>query len=403
MKSTSLKKKRVLVLTSIYPADDVPKEWTPVVHYFTREWVKMGAEVRVINYVSRFPLIAYWIARLFKERISSKEGFVIENKPLKKRSYELEGVNVFRVPLWKVKPHGGFFKKEINKAVHSSIDYCRINNFIPDVLVSHWENPSVLIMAELKKQFNCRTVYIAHGSNHFNAYGDRADECLKSIDLIGYRSTYIKNRFETAPKYIKPSFMCYSGIPSKYVDEKHRKLITGISRFIYVGTLIERKYPTAIVTALKQSFGENDYSMAYIGQGEESERIKEVASKLGVESKVHLLGRLERDEVVRKMDESDVFIMISRNEAFGLVYLEAMACGCITIASRKEGFDGIIQDGVNGFLCAAGDSDELAYIIKKIRKMPINELQKISDAAVKTACELTDEKAAAYYLNQITQ
>ena len=42
--------------------------------------------------------------------------------------------------------------------------------------------------------------------------------------------------------------------------------------------------------------------------------------------------------------------MISQGEAFGLVYLEAMARGCITIASRGEGFDGIIKDGINGFL-----------------------------------------------------
>ena len=128
-----------------------------------------------------------------------------------------------------------------------------------------------------------------------------------------------------------------------------------------------------------------------------------VANNLRVSDKVHLLGRQERDEVVRQMDESDVFVMISRNEAFGLVYLEAMARGCITIASRKEGFDGIIQDGVNGFLCEAGNTDELASIITRLRQMPINELQKISDAAVKTASELTDEKAAAYYLSQIVE
>lgn len=46
---------------------------------------------------------------------------------------------------------------------------------------------------------------------------------------------------------------------------------------------------------------------------------------------------------------SDCFIMISKNEAFGLVYLEAMSAGCITIASRGEGFDGVIIHGVNGF------------------------------------------------------
>lgn len=37
--------KRILVLTPVYPAQDIPKTDTPVVHYFTREWVKMGCVV----------------------------------------------------------------------------------------------------------------------------------------------------------------------------------------------------------------------------------------------------------------------------------------------------------------------------------------------------------------------
>ena len=88
---------KILVLTSIYPADDVPKEWTPIVHYFTREWIKNDNDVRVVNYVSQFPNIAYRIAHLFKDKISSKVGFVIGGKPLSKREYKLDDVNVFRV------------------------------------------------------------------------------------------------------------------------------------------------------------------------------------------------------------------------------------------------------------------------------------------------------------------
>ena len=45
----------------------------------------------------------------------------------------------------------------------------------------------------------------------------------------------------------------------------------------------------------------------------------------------------------------NVWIMISKNETFGLVYLEAMARGCITIGSRNQGIDGVINHGVNGF------------------------------------------------------
>ena len=122
---------KVLVLTSIYPADDVPKEWTPIVHYFTREWVKNGNEVRVVNVVSRFPNFAYWIARLLKERISSKAGFVIGDKPLPQRTYELEGVNVFRVPLRKTKPHGSFSSKDIQKAVKRQSSTIRQSISIP--------------------------------------------------------------------------------------------------------------------------------------------------------------------------------------------------------------------------------------------------------------------------------
>ncbi len=394
---------KVLVLTSIYPADDVPKEWTPIVHYFTREWVKNDNEVMVVNVVSRFPNFAYWIARLLKERLSSKAGFVIGDKPLPQRKYELDGVRVFRVPLRKTKPHGSFSSKEIQKAVCLTKTYCEENGFTPDVIVAHWANPSVPIMMELKQIYNCHTAYIAHSGAHFEVFGKNEDRCLEAIDKIGYRSAYIKQRFETESKFVKPSFMCYSGIPSKYMDANHRKVFKDIRRFIYVGTLIGRKYPAEIVAALKQSFGEDDFSMTYIGKGEESARIKMVANNLSNSQKVYLLGRQERDEVLRQMDESDVFVMISRNETYGLVYLEAMARGCITIASRKEGFDGIIQDGVNGFLCEAGNADELASIITRLRQMPINELQKISDAAIKTACELTDEKVAAYYLSQIVE
>lgn len=103
----------------------------------------------------------------------------------------------------------------------------------------------------------------------------------------------------------------------------------------------------------------------------------------------------------QQLREHDIFVMISKQETFGLVYLEAMAAGCITIASRGEGFDGIIQDGVNGFLCEAGNWHELSRIITHICELSSGDLCKISEAAQKTALELTDEKAAFKYINSV--
>lgn len=68
--------------------------------------------------------------------------------------------------------------------------------------------------------------------------------------------------------------------------------------------------------------------------------------------------------------------MISKAETFGLVYLEAMSMGCLTVASRHEGMEGIIEDGVNGFLCNAGDEFELAQVINKINNLSQKRLIK---------------------------
>ena len=75
--------------------------------------------------------------------------------------------------------------------------------------------------------------------------------------------------------------------------------------------------------------------------------------------------------------------------------------GCITIASRNEGMEGIIEDGENGFLCKAGDEHELAEIIKKINDMPQADLNRISENAKQTAMRLTDANVARCYLEEI--
>ena len=87
--------------------------------------------------------------------------------------------------------------------------------------------------------------------------------------------------------------------------------------------------------------------------------------------------------------------------AFGLVYLEAMAKGCIVIGTKGQGIDGVIIDKVNGFLCEAKNIDELTEIFKRISSMPKEELKNISKNAIQTARQLTDEKAAKKYLDSV--
>ena len=57
----------ILLLTPIYPGPDIPKSTTPVVHYFTKEWIQLGYNVKVVTYPSNFPTIYLMGAKLFKE------------------------------------------------------------------------------------------------------------------------------------------------------------------------------------------------------------------------------------------------------------------------------------------------------------------------------------------------
>ena len=78
-------------------------------------------------------------------------------------------------------------------------------------------------------------------------------------------------------------------------------------------------------------------------------------ANLGLESCVYFEGEKAREQVLHLMEESDIFVLVSSPETFGLVYVEAMAKGCITIGSKGEGIDGVIVNNENGYLCTPGE------------------------------------------------
>lgn len=397
--------KKILVLTNIYPAPDVEKGNTPIVHYFTKEWVKMGYDVRVINYPANFPKFLMWGASLFKKQLTSKLGATVRTYRLSEIEYVLDNVKVKRIPLVKCKLHGAYSVREINVAYEKTFEYLTAESFFPDLIISHWVNPQLNIMNRLKIRFGCKTCYVAHSvfaelDSIYNR--EQSQDLIDNIDVIGFRSAYIRNTFLQRFSFSRKTFLCYSGIPDKYIPlHLNERAFGHIANYIYVGTLIKRKYPAEIIPALVSAYDGEEFSISYIGTGAERKHIEKNVRKYNLQKSVHIIGFIPRSEVIKRMQQSDVFIMISRNEAFGLVYLEAMAQGLITIASRNEGFDGIIEHGKNGFLCEAGNVEELARLIKHIKQMPPQQRQQVSLNAAKTARNLTDSKVARMYIKAV--
>ena len=400
---------KILLLSTLYalPEEKILNN-TNVCHSFAKEWVKQGNEVRVIYQYPIYHAFLHFVANLFEKFIANHfYGAVTAKRITSIDRFNVDGVDIIRIPLYKAIPHILFSPKNIKQHIDRIIQENEKDGFVPDVVVGHFFYPNIEIVANLKKKYNAKAAISVHyqGISIEKVYNDlmkNGPELIEAIDTWGYRSKPIQNYFEKVFGSKNNHFYCYSGVPSFFFGKDFKsKDFSKLTQFIYVGALIERKHPLAVLEALHKADG-RDFSLAYIGVGKQQEKIQSYIESNSLQHNVTLWGHLERQEIVKHLEDAQVFVMISDKETFGLVYLEAMSKGCIVIASKGEGIDGIIQDGKNGFLCEPGNVNKLEKIIQKLNGMTPEKLQEISFNAYQTALNMTDEKVAKSYLESIT-
>ena len=399
--------KNILLITTMYPSE--LRVSTPICHLFVKQWQKMGYNVRVVYFRSMFPSIFYWGAALFPrlaERLTGNQVDMDTNYNTVK--YEHDGVRVMSPAIYKYIPHRGYPKRSIKKAKKQIVDFLNEEGMTPDFIIGHFFNPQLELLSILKKDFpKAKTCVVLHEGSLDTiklGYPKTYQSLFNSIDIVGYRSLPIKLAFEQQLEPKPRAFLAYSGVSEPFLSTVPvRKWSEGkIRDFIYVGQFIWRKYPQAVTDALLMQYPQKDYHLTYVGKEELLyNEVKQYVISKGTAENTTFTGQIPRNAIIEHLDKSDCFIMISKAEVFGLVYLEAMARGCITIAAKNEGMQGIIEDGVNGFLCEAGNVEELASIIEKINKMSASDKKRISDAGRKTAEEMSDYNVAKTYIEAV--
>ncbi|ASS99099.1 MULTISPECIES: N-acetyl-alpha-D-glucosaminyl L-malate synthase BshA [Geobacillus] len=95
-----------------------------------------------------------------------------------------------------------------------------------------------------------------------------------------------------------------------------------------------------------------------VGDGPEMTVVCRLVKELGLQDDVRFLGKQDKLEELYSI--SDVMMLLSEKESFGLVLLEAMACGVPCIGTAIGGIPEVIEDGKTGFLCPLGDVKEAA-------------------------------------------
>ncbi len=130
---------------------------------------------------------------------------------------------------------------------------------------------------------------------------------------------------------------------------------------LYVGRLLRIKGPHHLLRAFPSVLGQLPHALlVVVGDGDERGQLEALAHGLGLDGRVRFAGSRSHEDVIRFMRASDVFVLPSLVESFGIVLLEAMSCGLPVVASRVMGIPYLVEDGENGFLVPPGDEAALA-------------------------------------------
>jgi glycosyltransferase involved in cell wall biosynthesis len=107
-----------------------------------------------------------------------------------------------------------------------------------------------------------------------------------------------------------------------------------------------------------------------VGDGADRARLERMAQERGVAARVTFLGELREEAVRREYEEAAVFVLPSKKEGFGIVYLEAMSYGLPVVAARAGGTLDVVEDGVTGILVPPDEPAQLASAVGGLLLLP---------------------------------
>jgi N-acetyl-alpha-D-glucosaminyl L-malate synthase BshA len=223
---------------------------------------------------------------------------------------------------------------------------------------------------------------------------------IERSDAVTAVSTYLRDEtyrafgcmgcdIRTIPNFVNLEEYSPSPEPERasIVPEGH-KLVTHVSNFREV------KRVRDVVRVFARIRRAMPATLLMVGDGPDRADAEREVEELDVAADVRFLGRI--DSVARILQATDLFLLPSQTESFGLAALEAMACGAPVVASRAGGLPEVIQDGVTGILEPAGSVEAMGRrAIELLRDA--DRYRAMREAAIERAREFSAARIVPQY------
>jgi N-acetyl-alpha-D-glucosaminyl L-malate synthase BshA len=177
----------------------------------------------------------------------------------------------------------------------------------------------------------------------------------ESLKSDTYQALPLKRDIRVIPNFLECDLHRRRPLPELRArlcpPDRHDKLIIHMSNFRPV------KRIEAVVEIFRRIRGSVRAKLLLVGEGPEMGKGLRMLHEAGLACDVEALG--EQDQVVPLLSVSDLLLLPSSQESFGLAALEAMACGVPVVASRVGGLPEVVEHGVSGFLYPPDDLDSM--------------------------------------------
>ena len=171
-------------------------------------------------------------------------------------------------------------------------------------------------------------------------------------------------------------------------------------KIIFVGSLIKRKGLDLIFNALG-GIKDKDWILKVAGEGHEKKELIKQAEKIGIKERITFLGFIDGDRLIKEYKDSDLFILPTREDCYGLVILEAMCCGLPVISSKyADGSYDLVENGMNGYIVDPENETELKEKICLFLKQG-DEKEKMGKAGRKKAEGFSFENVSKGFMEAV--
>jgi glycosyltransferase involved in cell wall biosynthesis len=244
--------------------------------------------------------------------------------------------------------------------------YCKENGS-PDLIHAHGRflYAGALALA-IKKKLAVKYVYTEHST--FFQRGLVPEEaipiCKQVISEATIFTVVSSSLLHHVEKVLQDKFPQAKIIPNALdnIFERDLKPHTQAKKFFFtaIASIEYKKGVDILVEAFSRAVQKRgDLYLNIYGEGPMMKEIEELISKNNLGEKIKLHGRKTKQEVVRVLDESDAFVLSSREETFGVVVIEALARGIPVVATRSGGPEFIVTNEC-GVLVEPGNAESLA-------------------------------------------